>query len=164
MLLFLSSHTCTQTLFILTPSFSSRLSHPTISPPPKTQLRRARWMQQAMLYVSLLFCVCVSAQGWQKNNNNAACPTSFIRLHKLIRLHCSHHLFYWERRSEHSQEMWGFECWSVFVWSRACMFWREGQMECDAVIWVLEVEQKCVSFWSCVGDLTHCMWFVGMCE
>lgn len=148
-------------------SFWHPLSHPDSATPPfhlPPKPPQMSAVDAAGNVVCVVVVVCVSVEGWQRNNNNAACPTSFIRLHKLIRPRCSHHLFYWERRGEHSQEMWDFECWSAVVWLWACMFWGECQMECDAVIWVLQVEQKCVSFWSCMGDLIHWMWFVGMCE
>lgn len=89
---------------------------------------------QAMLYVSLLLCVCVSVEGWQRNNNNAACPTSFIRLHKLIRPRCSHHLFYWERRREHSQGnvgFWVLECGCMVVGLLVLGGVQDGMWCCD---------------------------------
>lgn len=134
---------------------------------PRNHLRWSLWMQQATLSVSLSLyvCVCVCLQrAGREIMTRLPVPPASICLHKLIRPQCSHHLFYWERRSEHSQEIWDFECRSVFVWSWACVIWREGWIECGAVIGVLDVEQKCVSFSSCVGDPTHCMWFVGMWE
>ena len=78
-----------------------------------TPLNHLRWawsgMRQATLFkchCCVCVCACVSALGWQRNNNNPACPTSFIRLHKLIRPQRSHHLLYWEWRGEHWQEVW----------------------------------------------------------
>lgn len=150
-------------------SFWHPLSHPDSATPPfhlppeTTSDERGGCGRQRCMCHCCRVCVCLSVAGWQRNNNNAACPTIFIRLHKLIRPQCSHHLFYWEWREEHSQEMWDFECWSAVAWLWVCIFWGECQMECDAVIWVLQVEQKWGSFDS-TGDLTRCMWFVGMCE
>lgn len=133
-------------------------------PPPRNHLRWSWWMQQAMLYVSLLLWVCVCLQRAGREIISSLPVPPLIPLHKLISPQCSHHLFYSERRTEHSQEMWGFECWSVFLWSLACVLWTEGWIECGAVIGISEVEQKCVSFKNCVGDPPHCMWFVGMWE
>lgn len=89
-------------------------------------------------------CVCVSAVGWQRNNNNAACPTSFIRLHKLIRPRRSHHLLYWEWRQNTGTKCgtWVAECVPILV----CLHVLEGV--CN------EINVQCafkMGNWKCVS-------------
>jgi len=103
----LSSHARAPALLILTPPFSSSLTRSTVSP-PFTIFDESGWRcgrRRCKCHCCCL-CVCVCGLVWG-NNNNAASPTSFIRLHKLIRTQRSHHLLYYERRGrEQWQEVW----------------------------------------------------------
>lgn len=155
-LLSLSSHTCTPALLILTPPFSSSLTRPTISPPPlppPSSMSVVGDTADDVVSVTVVVCVCVSAVGWQRNNNNAACPTSFIRLHKLIRPRRSHHLLYWEWRQNTGTKCgtWVAECVPILV----CLHVLEGVCNEISVQCAFKMGNwKCVSlFYSRGGTL-----------
>lgn len=160
-LLFPSSHTRTPALLILTPPFSSSLTHPTVSPPSTISDERGRGCGRRRCKCHCCCCVCVSADWWQRNNNNAACPTSFIRLHKLIRPQRSHHLLYWEWRGEHWQEVWDL---SIRMCSYTCVFVCLGvSVELGFDTCFRGRAKVCELLLQLSRDLKYCIWCASMC-